>query len=676
MSIVDPKQENESAPLLPTTTNKVEAEPSHHALLGIGCVAVASVCFSFMSTFIKYMTFTFSSMEATFWRSIGVLVCNYVVVKLSGISLDVPQEYRKILLYRCIAGFSCMGFAFYAMSQMVLADASVLVLTSPVMTFFFSALFLHEKIDPVSLLCAIGAFGGLICVVRPGLIFGYDHPTAATDGSWIGVLSGLLGALSQVFVFLTMRQLKGLNVIVIVHYFALASVILTLLWLALIQQSFYIPSTFLLWRAIVGTGIFTFGGQMFLTRGFQLEKAGVASVMRYLDVVFVFIWDSTILGEHINHWSIVGAVIILTCAVVIALRKIQTTEMGEPYDEVCSSLAKKPLTPQTMSIGQEKSPSEAAPLLPTTAATKVEAGSSPHALLGIGCVTLASLCFGSMAVVIKYMTFTFSAMEATFWRSVGVLVCNSIVVMFSGTKLYVPPEYRRMLVYRCLTGFISMGFSFYAMSQMVLADASSLIFISPVLTMFFGAIFLHERIETVSLICALASFGGLVCVVRPGFLFGYDHPTASTDGSWIGVCSALLGALSRAFVFLSVRQLRGLNAIVIVHYFAVASVIMSGLWLALVEQSFYIPSTFVLWRAVIATGVFAFGGQMSLTIGFQVEKAGVAAVLRYMQVVFVFILDSNVLGEHINHWSVIGAMIILICAVVIAVRKIHSTIQS
>lgn len=66
---------------------------------------------------------------------------------------------------------------------------------------------------------------------------------------------------------------------------------------------------------------------------------------------------------------------------------------------------------------------------------------------------------------------------------------------------------------------------------------------------------------------------------------------------------------------------------------------------------------------------------MSLTIGFQVEKAGVAAVLRYMQVVFVFILDSTILGEHINHWSVIGATIILTCAVVIAVRKIHSTIQ-
>lgn len=58
-------------------------------------------------------------------------------MKVSGIRLDVPQEYRKMLLYRCIAGFACMGFAFYAMSQMVLADASCLVFSSPIMTFFF-----------------------------------------------------------------------------------------------------------------------------------------------------------------------------------------------------------------------------------------------------------------------------------------------------------------------------------------------------------------------------------------------------------------------------------------------------------------------------------------------------------------------------------------------------------
>lgn len=81
MSVGDLK--TEAAPLLPTTSTdpvatKVDAEPSYHALLGIACVACASLCFSFMVTFIKYMTFSFSSMEATFWRSVGVLVFNFV----------------------------------------------------------------------------------------------------------------------------------------------------------------------------------------------------------------------------------------------------------------------------------------------------------------------------------------------------------------------------------------------------------------------------------------------------------------------------------------------------------------------------------------------------------------------------------------------------------------------
>lgn len=85
-----------------------------------------------------------------------------------------------------------------------------------------------------------------------------------------------------------------------------------------------VPNSWSLWASVVGSGVFTSVGQMLLTKGFQLETAGIASVMRYLDVVCVFIWDSLLLGEHINHWSVVGAVIICACAIIIALRKSKT----------------------------------------------------------------------------------------------------------------------------------------------------------------------------------------------------------------------------------------------------------------------------------------------------------------------------------------------------------------
>lgn len=137
----------------------------------------------------------------------------------------------------------------------------------------------------------------------------------------MSICSALLGAIGQAFVFVTVRKLKSIHFLVIVHYFMLASIVGSLVLMVVFQQEFVIPSTWRLWGAVFFSGFFTFTGQMLLTKGFQLEKAGVASVMRYLDVVCVFIWDDLLLGEVINYWSIVGAAIICTCAAVIALRK-------------------------------------------------------------------------------------------------------------------------------------------------------------------------------------------------------------------------------------------------------------------------------------------------------------------------------------------------------------------
>jgi len=52
------------------------------------------------------------------------------------VDLRVPSEYRFYLAVRSLVGFISMSLAFWAVSKMVLADASVIIFTSPVMTFF------------------------------------------------------------------------------------------------------------------------------------------------------------------------------------------------------------------------------------------------------------------------------------------------------------------------------------------------------------------------------------------------------------------------------------------------------------------------------------------------------------------------------------------------------------
>ena len=65
-----------------------------------------------------------------------VLLFTQVCIWYTGKTLYVAERDRAMLFYRCLAGFSSISFAFYALSQMVLADSSVIVFTSPVFTFF------------------------------------------------------------------------------------------------------------------------------------------------------------------------------------------------------------------------------------------------------------------------------------------------------------------------------------------------------------------------------------------------------------------------------------------------------------------------------------------------------------------------------------------------------------
>lgn len=61
-------------------------------------------------------------------------------VRYSDESLVIRPKQRRILFLQCLFGFASVAFGFYAMSKMTLADASVIIFTSPVVTFVFVSL--------------------------------------------------------------------------------------------------------------------------------------------------------------------------------------------------------------------------------------------------------------------------------------------------------------------------------------------------------------------------------------------------------------------------------------------------------------------------------------------------------------------------------------------------------
>ncbi|KAF1331252.1 Drug/metabolite transporter, partial [Globisporangium splendens] len=253
---------------LPRVIQKWYAKLSATQLKGMILVAASAFTFSLLSTLIKYASQSMPSMETVFWRSFVAWLLNLIAVQ--------------------------------------------------------GAIVLKEKIDLVNMGYALFSFAGVICVARPSFIFGSDHATAATDGSVFAIMCALLGAAAQAVAYVSMRRLQQVNYLVVINYFLLTSSVMSALSLLLVQRKFVIEMSLDVWLAVLGTGFLGFVGQLFLTRGFQLESAGTASVMRYLDVVFVFIWDITLLHERINEWSAVGAVIICGSAIAIAIRKMRS----------------------------------------------------------------------------------------------------------------------------------------------------------------------------------------------------------------------------------------------------------------------------------------------------------------------------------------------------------------
>ncbi|KAF0699384.1 Aste57867_10045 [Aphanomyces stellatus] len=300
----------------------VAGAKKYHKLLGLGLVGVSALSFSLMSATIKYESVYLSSMETVFWRSSIAWIINLLVVLYTKTSLVVEVELRWYLAIRCLCGFISMSCAFYAISQMVLADASVLIFTTPIMTFFLGAAFLKEKVECIDVTCAIVALTGVVFVVRPVFLFHSNELVKIASAA--AIIAALVGAFAKAVAFVVIRKMPSIHFLVVVHYLMLSSSIISGIWIAIFDHVFHVALDLYAWLGIGAIGLLGFLGQISLTKGLQIEHVGVASAMRYLDVVFVFVWDALLLREVINPWSILGGVIIIACVAVIAIRRAST----------------------------------------------------------------------------------------------------------------------------------------------------------------------------------------------------------------------------------------------------------------------------------------------------------------------------------------------------------------
>jgi drug/metabolite transporter (DMT)-like permease len=286
---------------------------------GLHYMVGTAFCFSLMSLMVKVLGRRLPAAEIVFVRSAVTLVISYLMVRAAGI--PVWGNRRTLLVLRGLAGFGALFCFFYAVTRLPLADVTVIHFTNPVFTAVLAAVFLGERMGRRELVGLPLCLVGVAFVAQPSFLFGEGARNLDIHAVAVALAAAMLSSIA----YTTVRGLRETDdPLVVVFYFPLVAtpaavpfMIKEVLWPGPIE-----------WLLLVSVGVVTQIGQLFLTKGLHRERAGRATSIGYVQVLFAATWGLLFFHEIPNSLSILGAVLILCGMLVVSRARFEAVSMA------------------------------------------------------------------------------------------------------------------------------------------------------------------------------------------------------------------------------------------------------------------------------------------------------------------------------------------------------------
>ncbi|KAF9119532.1 hypothetical protein BGW39_000235, partial [Mortierella sp. 14UC] len=274
---------NTTTPAASANTNNANNQ-RHQETKGLIYMTLSALFFSFMSLLVSLTAKSLPSFEIVLFRGIiqtvlGVIACRYL-----GISpLGKPDNRIRFLLFcRGLAGSFGLGFFFYALSVMPLADATVVFFLGPTFTAILGRIVLKEPFGPLDATASAITMCGVVLVAKPTFLFPPHSPpsTLGEDGQDLfeqqkdynrlfGTLAGLCGAMCSAVAYVLVRKIgkQGAHSMQHVTYFGVVSCFVSTIGLFTLQGGYVHPQGAWVWSGVVSLGVAAFFGQILLNSG-------------------------------------------------------------------------------------------------------------------------------------------------------------------------------------------------------------------------------------------------------------------------------------------------------------------------------------------------------------------------------------------------------------------------
>lgn len=271
-------------------------------LTGIISMIKASMAFSLMALGVKLVSQTLPSLEAVFFRSLIGTVMIVAIIKAKGVSLWGRK--KGLMILRGLTGFIALSLHFYTIQYLPLGTAVMLNYTAPVFAALFAVFFLKERPSFFLWAMTLMSFAGVYLLVGAKL------------ETWnFMVMLGLLSAVFVGVVYISIRALRHHeSPLTIIFYFTAVSTVGST---AFLPFDFRWPN-FWEWLLLLGIGIGSFYGQLWMTIALRRAPASLVTPFSYLVPLLSFIYGFLFFGDRLTAMSLIGGGMIILAGSLIS----------------------------------------------------------------------------------------------------------------------------------------------------------------------------------------------------------------------------------------------------------------------------------------------------------------------------------------------------------------------
>jgi len=213
----------------------------------------------------------------------------------------------KLHISRSVLGWGGVTLMFAAAALIPLSDATAISFLNPVFAMVLAIPFLGEKVGRYRWLAAVMALIGALVLLRP------SAGSIQLAGLLALAAAALMGAELIVMKIITRKE-SGFQILLLNNSIGLC---ISLTAAAFVWQA---PTT-LQWYALIALGLLMACAQTCYITAMRMADASYIAPFSYMTLVFAAFYDFAIFAQIPDRFSVLGAVLILSGAILLAWRE-------------------------------------------------------------------------------------------------------------------------------------------------------------------------------------------------------------------------------------------------------------------------------------------------------------------------------------------------------------------